>query len=270
MTTAKIEFDRERASCSTASTEVSSATAFRAHQYDLDIRKAIPGYEALHSMAYSLLQTNLSESARLLVVGSGTGMELVNYCQQNPTWSLTGVDPSAEMMAIALLAQQPQRRKPPQRLFAQEELTTLEYRERVDLHTGYVSTLPETEPMDAATLMLVMHFLRDDGSKLQLLKDIARHLKPGAELVLADLHGDRSLPYFAKLKKAWQAFYFSQLDDESRVEAEANFQTSIDNSIYFITEARIIELLQAAGFGNITKFYNAFLFGGWIAQYTGS
>ena len=236
MTAAKIEFDRDRA-----------------NQYDLDIRKAIPGYEALHGMAHSLLQTNLSESAKLLVVGSGTGMELINYCQQNPTWSLTGVDPSAEMMAIAV-----------------EELVSLGYRERVDPHTGYVSTLPETEPMDAATLMLVMHFLPDDGSKLQLLKDIARHLKPGAELVLADLYGDRSLPYFAKLRKAWQALYFSQLDDELRVKAEANFQTSIDNSIYFVTEARIIELLQNAGFSNITKFYNAFLFGGWIAQYTGS
>ena len=236
MTTAKIEFDRERAS-----------------QYDLDIRKAIPGYEALHGMAYSLLQTNLSESARLLVVGSGTGMELVNYCQRNSTWYFTGVDPSAEMMAIA-----------------EEELTALGYRERVDLHTGYVSTLPETEPMDAATLMLVMHFLPDDGSKLQLLKDIARHLKPGAQLVLADLYGDRSLPYFAKLRKAWQALYFSQLDDKSRIEAEANFETSIDNSIYFVTEARIIELLQTAGFYPVTKFYNAFLFGGWIAQYTGS
>ena len=236
MTTAKIEFDRDRA-----------------HQYDLDIRKAIPGYEALHGMADSLLQTSLNESARLLVVGSGTGMELVNYCQQNPTWSLTGVDPSTEMMAIAV-----------------EQLTTLGYRERVDLHTGYVSTLPKTELMDAATLMLVMHFLPDNGSKLQLLKDIARHLKPGAQLVLADLYGDRSLPYFAKLRKAWQALYFSQLNDELRVKAEANFQTSIDNSIYFVTEARIIELLQTAGFSNITKFYNAFLFGGWIAQYTGS
>ena len=236
MTAAKIEFDRNRA-----------------REYDLDIRKAIPGYEALHGMTHSLLQTNLSESAKLLVVGSGTGMELINYSQQNLEWSLTGVEPSAEMMAIA-----------------EEELTTLGYRERIDLHTGYVSSLPETEPMDAATLMLVMHFLRDDGSKLQLLQDIARHLKPGAQLVLADLYGDRSKPYFAKLRKAWQALYFSQLDDESRVKAEANFQTSIDNSIYFVSEARIIELLQAAGFSNITKFYNAFLFGGWIAQYTES
>ena len=235
MTAAKIEFDRDRA-----------------YEYDLDIRKAIPGYEALHSMAHKLLQTNLNKSAKLLVVGSGTGMELINYSQQNLEWSLTGVEPSAEMMAIA-----------------KAELTNKGLIERMNLHTGYVSSLPD-EPMDAATLMLVMHFLPDDGSKLQLLKDIARHLKPGAELVLADLYGDKYLPYFAKLRKAWQSLYFSQLDDESRVKAEANFQTSIDNSIYFVTEARTIELLQTAGFSPVTKFYNAFLFGGWIAQYTGS
>ena len=190
----------------------------RAEGYNLDIRKAIPSYEALHGMAHSLLQVNLNKSAKVLIVGSGTGMELVNYCQQNPKWLLTGVDPSAEMMAIA-----------------EEELVSLGYRERVKLHTGYVDTLAKTEPMDGATLVLVMHFLPDDGSKLKLLKDIARHLKPGSEFILADLHGDKSLPYFAKLRKAWQALYFSQLDNESRAKAEANFQASIDNSIHFVT-----------------------------------
>lgn len=236
MSEAKIEFDRDRAT-----------------QYDLDIRKAIPGYESLHGMAYSLLQTSLGESARLLIVGSGTGMELVNYSKSNPAWLLTGVEPSPEMMAIAKL-----------------ELSHQQIQERVDLHTGYVDSLPETEPMDAATLMLVMHFLTDDGAKLQLLKDIAQRLKPGAKLILADLYGDRSASYFDRFIQAWQNFYFSQLDDETRTKAEANFQTSIRNSIYFVTEARIIELLEAAGFSQINKFYNAFLFGGWIAQYTGS
>lgn len=225
----------------------------RAEQYDLDIRKAIPGYESLHGMAQSLLQTSLSNSARLLVVGSGTGMELISYCQQNPEWSLTGVDPAAEMMDIA-----------------KEELNNQSLLEQVNLHTGYIDTLPPTEPMDAATLLLVMHFLPDDGSKLELLQNIAQRLKPGAEFILADLYGDRSLPYFTKLRKAWQFLYFSQLDEGTRAKAEANFETSINNSIYFVSEARIIKLLQKAGFSNVTKFYNAFLFGGWIAQYTGS
>ncbi|MEY2855817.1 MAG: hypothetical protein RLZZ74_126 [Cyanobacteriota bacterium] len=84
MAEAKIEFDRDRAT-----------------QYDLDIRQAIPGYESLHGMAQSLLQTSLKASAQLLIVSSGTGMELVNYSKVNPACSLTGVEPSLEMMAIA-------------------------------------------------------------------------------------------------------------------------------------------------------------------------
>ena len=230
-----IEFDRDRAS-----------------QYDLDIRKAIPGYESLHAMAQSLLQTSLSESARLLIVGSGTGMELISYARQNPDWKLTGVDPSAEMMAIA-----------------QTELASRKLQDRVKLHNGYISSLPTTELADGATLLLVMHFLADDGSKLELLEGIARHLKPGAKLILADLHGDRSAPYFKQFTQAWQALYFSQLDEANRAKAEANFANSIDNSIYFVSESRITELLQLAGFTNASKFYNALLFGGWTARYAG-
>lgn len=236
MTAQKIEFDRERAS-----------------QYNLDIRKAIPGYEALHSMAQSLLETNLANSANILIVGSGTGTELVNYCQHNPQWLLTGVDPSDAMMAIA-----------------KQELANRKLLQRVNLHTGYVNTLPKTKLMDAATLILVMHFVRDDGAKLKLLKNVALRLKPGAEIILADLHGDKSASYFAKFKQAWQALYFSQLDDIARAKAAQNFETTIEESIYFVPESRIIELLNLAGFGNVSKFYNAFLFGGWTAKYTGS
>ena len=199
-------------------------------------------------MTHSLLQDSLKESAKLLVVGSGTGMELINYSQQNPSWLLTGVDPASEMMEIA-----------------RSQLENLS--DRIVLHTGYVDSLPKAEPMDAATLLLVMHFVADDGSKLKLLKDIASHLKPGAKFILADLHGDKSATYFSQFIRTWQALYFSQLDNTARVEAEAEFATAIANSIYFVPEARIVELLQLAGFTNVSKFYNAFLFGGWIAEY---
>jgi tRNA (cmo5U34)-methyltransferase len=235
MTKEVIEFDRERA-----------------NRYDPNIRKAIPGYEALHDMAQTLLHLSLPVSAKLLVVGSGTGMELINFCTKNPQWFLTGVDPSEEMMAIA-----------------QYQLSQTKFLERVNLFTGYVSDLPETELMDAATLILVMHFVPDDGSKLALLRAIAKRLKPGAEFILADLHGDKSAPYFAKFRQAWQHLYFSQLDEDALAEAKLKFEASITNSVHFVTEERIIELLEIAGFSKITKFYNAFLFGGWTAKFTG-
>ena len=225
----------------------------RAEQYDLDIRKAIPGYEALHAMAQSILIDKLPTSANLLVVGSGTGMELINYCQECPQWLLTGVDPSEAMMAIA-----------------KQELSVRGLFDRVNLHTGYLNTLVSNKLMDAATSMLVMHFIPDDGSKLDYLKNVARHLKPGADLILADLHGDRSTANFTRLKTAWQAFYFNRLDEIARSKAELEFETSIDKSIFFVSETRIIELLNKAGFNCISRFYNAFLFGGWMAKYVGS
>lgn len=235
MTAESIEFNQERA-----------------NQYDFDIRKAIPGYEALHRMAQDLLENSLSSSANLLVVGSGTGMELVNYSRQNPQWLLTGIDPSSEMMTIA-----------------QQQLANHKLLEKVSLYNGYLDTLPEIEIFDGATLILVMHFLPDDGSKLNLLKNVASHLKVGAELIVADLYGDQSADYFAKFKQAWQTLYFKQLDETARVKAEENFEISINNSIYFVPEIRIIELLNLAGFSCVAKFYNAFLFGGWTAKYTG-
>lgn len=40
----------------------------RAQKYDQWIRTAVPGYEALHSMAHSLLRLDLEKQARLLIV----------------------------------------------------------------------------------------------------------------------------------------------------------------------------------------------------------
>lgn len=80
---------------------------------------------------------------------------------------LPGIDPYSEMMMIA-----------------QKKLLKYKLLERINLHTDYVDTLSETEIFDAPTLLiLVMHFLPDDGSKLKLLRYVASHLKVGSELI---------------------------------------------------------------------------------------
>lgn len=56
-------------------------------------------------------------------------------------------------------------------------------------------------------------------------------------------------------------------DNCTRTKTELNFDSSIDKSVYFLLEARIIELSNMAGFSRVSKFYNAFLSGGWTAKY---
>ena len=198
-------------------------------------------------MAYTVLEINAYRESEVLVTGSGTGMEIINLCQRNPQWKLTGIEPSADMMEVA-----------------ENQITARGFTERVQLYRGYLDSTPETQVYDAATLLLVMHFIPDDGSKLLLLQNIAKRLRSGATFVLADLHGDRESTHFQQLLSAWKYFYFKRLGNPS-VEDEDNFKKAI-NSIYFVSETRIFSLLETAGFSEITRFYNAFLFGGWSAK----
>ena len=134
-------------------------------EYDQLAQMALPGYDAMHTMALSFLRSHLPEKADLLIVGAGSGMELVKFGKGNPQWQMLGVDPSSNMLAIA------------QQKIAQHGLS-----ERVKLFQGYTHSLHATPVYDAATCILVMHFVPDDGSKLALLQSIAQRLKSSALL----------------------------------------------------------------------------------------
>jgi tRNA (cmo5U34)-methyltransferase len=222
--------------------------AERAGRYDEWIRKTIPGYEALHDMAMFFIETGMEDAgrSRLLIVGSGTGMEISHFAERNPGWTFTGVDPSPEMNAIAA-----------------SRFERLGVSDRADLHTGYTHELPQSEPFDAATLMLVMHFLPDDGAKLALLESIAERLKPGAPFILADLYADRSSPGFSRCIEAWRSRQSAAgMDGE---DLEKMFDDVREN-IHFVPEERIMALLERAGFVETSRIFTAMLFGGWVSR----
>lgn len=52
--------------------------------------------------------------------------------------------------------------------------------------------------------ILVMHFLSDDGTKLNFLQGIAGKLKSGALLVLVDLEGEIGSDEYNTLNAAWK------------------------------------------------------------------
>ena len=66
-------------------------------EYDTIAQMALPGYEAMHTMAKSILRSHLPERANLLIVGAGSGMELVKFGQGNSQWQMLGVDPSSNI-----------------------------------------------------------------------------------------------------------------------------------------------------------------------------
>ncbi len=219
-------------------------TDFSAH-YDALVRQAMFGYEQLFPLILAWLAPQVGEKASVLVVGSGTGMELVTFGRRMPAWTLTGVDPAEQMIRLA-----------------RARLDNQNLSGRVRLHHGSLDTLPGEQDFDAATLVLVLHFLPDDGAKLGLLRGIYQRLRPGGGLALVDLGGDPVTPEFQVHLSIWKNFQVQM--GLPREEVEKLVKMTLDTQ-YFIPEARVRQLLAEAGFSRVDRFYQALLNSGYIA-----
>ncbi|MBI5120782.1 MAG: methyltransferase domain-containing protein [Rhodospirillales bacterium] len=217
----------------------------RASRYDDTVRKVIPGYETLHAMAQFLLEDILGHDAHLLIAGCGTGEEIERLAPHHPGWRFTGVDPSDAMLKQA-----------------SERLKAKGLQDRAQLVCGTVADLEPATKFDAAACLLVMHFLPDDGTKANLLSGIAQSLKPGAPLILADLHGASDSPRYARMLAAWTRWQLAHGIDPVEVEKGLKH---VARDIHFVSETRLFKLLHQAGFTGVEHFHQAFLFGGWLA-----
>lgn len=145
----------------------------RASGYDDFVLTYIPFYRNIMACLPALISQHVcSEKEPILVAGCGTGSELLELSSSWPSWELEGIDPSPEMVEQA-------RKK-------------LNGYANVRLINGYVSDLPAEAHYRAATLLLVLHFIPDDGAKLRLLRNLAARMLPGAPLVLTDIFGTTS------------------------------------------------------------------------------
>lgn len=215
------------------------------NEYDTMIQMVLPGYEVMHNMALSVLGANLPEKANLLIMGAGSGMELVKFGKGNSHWQMLGVDPSNNMLSIA-----------------QNKIDQHGLSEQIKLFTGYTHELNTTSLYDAATCILVMHFLPDDGSKLALLQNISQRLKSSAIFILVDIYGEKETDEFEQIISIIKVFWEQMgITPEKIMEA----LETIKKGVFPISEIRVVELLKQAGFGNILRFYTGLWVGGWVA-----
>ncbi|KAB8335666.1 class I SAM-dependent methyltransferase [Scytonema tolypothrichoides VB-61278] len=217
---------------------------FETIDYEVAARSFIPGYESIFNMALALLSFSVSEQSHLLIVAAGGGMELTTFGKAQPHWQMTGVDPSAKMLAIT-----------------QEKVAIHGLKNRVKLHQGLTHELPLTPLYDAATCILAMHFLPDDGAKLSLLQSISQRLKIGAKFILVDICEEKSSESFNDFLLAYK-YHARHLGLSPEIVEEA--ATNVVH-INCISEERTIELLQEANFSKVTRFFTALWFRGWIA-----
>lgn len=206
----------------------------------------VPGYASIYEIAGCYLNLNIPDKANILVVGAGAGMEIKTLAKFSPDWQFTGVDPSSKMLDFA-------------KYWVQRD--NLE--NRVKLIEGLISDVSDNDLFDAVTCILVMHFLKDEAEKLELLRNIYRKLKPGGILILADSIMPSNPQDFQLFKQLYQKHAEFHGEPDAKIQ---QLLTVIDNSAFPITSKKETELIVKAGFSTPVTFYSSLYFQAWFAK----
>jgi len=205
----------------------------------------IPGYDASHAMAVTLIADAIGERGRVLVLGAGGGVELWALAQASPQWTFVGVDPSESMLDQAA-----------------RKLRANGMEDRVELIKGFIPDSPDG-PFDAATCFLALHFIPDDGTRLDALKHIRRRLVPGAPFLMINGSTDRASPLFPRQLRWYGAFARRNGAPEDKI---MTFTEGIRDHVHCLSPAREEALLREAGFMDVELFYAGLLVRGWIGS----
>lgn len=203
--------------------------------------RMVPGFESMHRMTTLLLAERVPDKGRVLVVGAGGGLELKTFADAQPSWTFDGVDPSLEMIHLA-----------------KQTLGPLV--SRVQFHEGFIDAAP-AESFDAATCLLVMHFL-DRNERLRTATQVRRRLKPGSPFVSVHL----SIPPDEGERAIWMSRFaaFAKSTDLSAEDSQ-RARTAVESHLHILTPEQDETILCEAGFSNVSLFYVGFTFRGWIA-----
>ncbi|MEM7048868.1 MAG: methyltransferase [Acidobacteriota bacterium] len=205
----------------------------------------VPGYHFMHQMAVQLIAESVSdEAAELLVLGAGGGLEIARFGSAKPHWQFTGVDPSPEMLNQA-----------------RGTVREAGVEGRVTWVQGYVADAP-MRPFDAATCLLTLHFMEDNGEKLDALVNIKARLKKGAPLILVDLCLDQSADDFDLHRDRYARF---ALDSGAAEELVEQTRGRLKDVLATVSAERNVALLRESGFSGIELFYAGLSWRGWIA-----
>lgn len=226
--------------------------------YEALARQVIPGYASLFPMVAAVLDPSLPRGGRVLVVGAGTGIELVALKSARPDLHLHGVDPSRQMLDLAK-----RRVAEAAAVAAEPDRTAPSPNPAVDFQLGYAADVDPDARFDAATLINVLHFVPDlpgAGGKLALLQDVAKRVESGGAFVLFDLHGDPGSEEYDAYMPAWRRYWTLMGMDAADLPA---FDQRIRDGIHFASAERTVALARAAGFESPRRFWKSFLYGGW-------
>lgn len=219
-----------------------------ATNYEQLANASIAGREGLYRLCKAHF-INLPSEAHILVVGCGTGEELVQLAKALPQASFIGIDPAAAMLSLC------------QKRIDQEGLSA-----RITLHNATLSEFSSPIAFDAATAILVSQHLNPDTAAQAFFQQIAGLLKPDGLLYSADLSigagQDRDSILALWRNNLATAGIEHEMADGMVLKIKAEICPR--------DETTITDFLIQAGFAHILKPFRSLMYGAWAARKRGA
>ena len=213
----------------------------RATSIEKRFEKLEPMREALH-LFIRITLSELPVDAHVLCVGVGTGPELVYLALAYPQWTFTAVEPATPMLDIC-------RKRAEENGFAA----------RCAFHEGFLDSLPESKPFDAAISILVSQFILQQEQRHDFFQQIANKLGPEGYLINADLASDMSSSEYSNLLQVWR-----RMLEYAGVPAEE--ADNLGKKVSVLPKHELESIITSSGFSSPVLFFQALLIHAWYAR----
>ncbi len=219
-----------------------------ASSYDKRWAKLAPIRDSLDLFIRTIL-SELPTDARILCVGVGTGAELIALAQAFPQWRFTAVEPAIAMLDIC-------------RQKVEESGIT----SRCTFHEGYLDSLPASDSFDAATCLVVSHFILQKEERRNFFNQIALRLRPQGYLISSDIACDMSTSAYQSLLDVWLRMmkFSTELTEEDIEKMRAVY----GRDVAILPPQEVESIIASAGFDTPVLFFQNLLIHAWYSRRT--
>ena len=212
--------------------------------YEEYANASIAGRDGMFRLAEASL-ANLPNDARILVVGCGTGSEIITLASRHAGSQFEAVEPAPGMVAAC-----------------RQRLDRADIAHRVTLHQRGVEGL-RIERCHAATAILVsQHIVADTGAS-RFFSEIAANLNHGAVLFSADITLPEESSSADEMLWTWQQQAVTAgLPSDAPASLIARFGTDLVPR----TQSCVENLLSSAGFQSPMQVFQSTIYRAWISH----